>query len=225
MHLSPQNSRNSLAAPQSESPFARTAAVVIALISWAGLLIQFCATLQLEGSLPSTLWALLWFFTITTNTLVAIVFTAIAAKASTDIPPSLVAATTLYILLVGVTYGLLLHGLLELSGGSAIANVILHMVTPVLVPIFWLLFTPKGRLTRRDPLLWAIYPLVYLAYALIRGEFTHRYPYPFINISILGWPRTMINAVIIAILFLITSWLFVALDSRLARRKTTPSSS
>ena len=139
------------------TPTARTAAALLALIACIGLLIQFSATYDLKGSLPATLWALLWYFTITTNLLVAIVFTTLAAKPST-IHPSLIACTTLNILLVGVIYALLLHGLNELSGGSAIANILLHMVTPILVPIFWLLFAPKGHLTRRDPLLWTIYP-------------------------------------------------------------------
>jgi hypothetical protein len=135
---------------------ARTAAALLAVITWAGLAVQFHATLVLEGSLGSTLAVLLWYFTITTNLLVAVVFTGIAIGQESFARPSLLGATTLYILLVGIIYGLLLHGLQELSGGSATANVMLHMVTPILVPIFWLIFTSKGKLGRRDPLLWAI---------------------------------------------------------------------
>jgi hypothetical protein len=203
---------------------ARMVAALIAVITWVGLAVQFHATFALVGSLGSTLAVLLWYFTITTNLLVAIVFTGIAIGRETFAHPALLGATTLYILLVGITYGLLLHGLLELSGGSAVANVILHMVTPILVPIFWLIFIPKGKLSRRDPLLWAIYPLAYLFYALIRGEFTHRYPYPFMNVNELGWGRTVLNTLLIAVAFLIASWLFVWLDSLLTRRIPRPSS-
>jgi hypothetical protein len=197
---------------------ARTAAALLAVITWAGLAVQFHATFGLVGSLASTLAVLLWYFTIITNLLVAVVFTGIAIGRDRFTRLSLLAATTLYILLVGVTYGLLLHGIEELSGGSAIANVLLHMVTPILVPIFWLIFTPKGKLTQRDPLLWAIYPLTYLFYALLRGEFTGRYPYPFINVNELGWARTILHAFLIAAAFLVTSWLFVWFDSLLGRR-------
>jgi hypothetical protein len=200
------------------TPTARTAAALLAVITWAGLAVQFHATFALEGSLGSTLTVLLWYFTITTNLLVAVVFTGIALGRDRFARPSLVGATTLYILLVGVIYGLLLHGLQELSGGSAIANILLHMVTPILVPIFWLTFTPKGNLSRRDPLLWAIYPLAYLFYALIRGEFTDRYPYPFLNVSELGWGRTILHSFLIAAAFLVQSWLFVWFDSLLGRR-------
>jgi hypothetical protein len=197
---------------------ARTAAALLAVITWAGLAVQFHATFVLEGSLGSTLTVLLWYFTITTNLLVAVVFTGIAIGRDSLARPSLLGATTLYILLVGIIYGLLLHGLQELSGGSAIANVLLHMVTPILVPIFWLIFTPKGKLSRRDPLLWAIYPLTYLFYALLRGEFTGRYPYPFMNVNELGWARTILHAFFIAAAFLVASWLFVWFDSLLGRR-------
>ena len=42
------------------------------------------------------------------------------------------------------------------------------------------------------------------------------------NVHILGWPRTLLNAAIIAIAFLIISWLFIWLNSVLARRTTRP---
>jgi hypothetical protein len=200
---------------------ARVVAALIASLAWIGLFVQFGATWNLEGSLLSAIWALLWYFTITTNLLVAIVFSGIAAGRSAFADSSLVGSTALFILLVGVIYGLLLHGLTELSGGSAVANVLLHMVTPILVPVFWLGFIPKGQLRRRDPLRWAIYPLGYLFYALIRGEFTHRYPYPFMNVNVLGWNRTILNAAVIAAAFLAASRLFVWLDSLLAHRIKT----
>lgn len=195
----------------------RIVAALIAALAWAGLAVQFVVSFSLAGSVGETLATLLWYFTITTNLLVAIVFTRIVIRLE-SVSSSLTAATTLSILLVGVIYGLLLHGLTEFSGGSAVANVLLHMVTPVVVPLFWLAFTPKGRLNKRDPLFWALYPLGYFFYALIRGEFTHRYPYPFLNVNELGWNRALLNALLIATVFLAASWLFVWLDSLLARR-------
>ena len=201
---------------------ARAAAALLAASAWAGLVIQFHASFLLLGSLGSTLAALLWYFTILTNLLVAIVFTGIAAGSRRWSKPSLLGAVTLYILLVGIVYGLLLHGLQELSGGSAIANVLLHMVTPVLVPLFWIAFAPKGNLNSRDPLRWAFYPLAYLAYALARGEVTGRYPYPFLNVNVLGWGRSLLNALLIAIAFVAASWLFVWLDSLWGRRSPSP---
>ncbi len=124
----------------------------------------------------------------------------------------------LAILLVGAIYALLLHGTSELSGGSAVANVLLHMVTPILVPLFWVLFTPKGELTWRHPLLWAIYPLAYLVYAFVRGGATNRYPYPFINVLRLGWPQTALNSIVIAVAFLLSGFAIVWIDHRTVLR-------
>jgi hypothetical protein len=203
-------------------PAARVAAALLALFAWAGIVVQFHASFLLLGAVVPTVVTLLWYFTVLTNLLVAIVFTGIAAGDRSCSYPSLLGAVTLYILLVGIVYGLLLHGLQELSGGSAIANVLLHMVTPVLVPIFWIAFVPKGNLSSRDTLRWAFYPLAYLAYALARGEVTGRYPYPFLNVNVLGWGRSLLNALLIAIAFVAASWLFVRLDSLGGRRSPSP---
>ncbi len=200
---------------------ARIAGACIASIAWAGLAIQFIASYQQSTSALLTLWTVFAYFTITTNLLVAAVFSGIAAKRTG--PPAqtpqissawIVGGTMLSILLVGVIYALLLHGTSELSGGSVVANVLLHMVTPILVPLFWIVFTPKGELTWRHPLLWAIYPLAYLVYALARGGATGRYAYPFMNVLRLGWPQTALNSAVIAIAFLLSGFAIVWIDHR-----------
>lgn len=206
------------------STTARICAAIIAATAWAALGIQCVATRALTSSLPETLWVVSAYFTILTNLLVAIVFTAIAAGRTPLRRPSILAGTTLSILLVGVIYALLLHGLLELSGGSAVANVLLHMVTPVLVPIFWLAFASKGALSWRDPLLWAIYPLAYLAYGLTRGAATGKYAYPFMDVPAIGWPRTALNALVIAVGFMLSGFALVWIDRRIGSRSAGPAS-
>lgn len=151
----------------------------IALTAWAGLLLQGWVTYGIVGTVARTLEAVLRYFTITTALLSAIVFTAIAAGVQRAAAAPVVAGVGLAEMLVGVVYGLLLHGLLELSGGSAVANAVLHYAAPVLVPVFWAVCTPKGGLRWPHPLIWAIYPLAYLAVAIASGRWTGRYPYPF----------------------------------------------
>ncbi len=201
----------------------RIAAGCIALITWIGLAVQTIVLWQQHSSLLQALWIISAFFTISTNLLVAVVFTVIVFNRTRLRSAWVVAGTMLSILLVGVIYALLLHGSTELSGGSAIANVLLHMVTPILVPLFWIAFVPKGSLTRRHPLLWAIYPLAYLVYGLARGAATGKYAYTFINVPALGWPRTILNAALIAIAFLLSGFAVVWIDNRLlASRSTAP---
>lgn len=182
-------------------------------IAWAGLAVQFIVSYRQNASALLTLWIVFAYFTVTTNLLVASVFTGIAADRTAFRSGRLVGGMMLFILLVGVIYVLLLHGTSELSGGSAVANVLLHMVTPILVPLFWITFTPKGGLTWRDPLLWAIYPLGYLVYALARGSATGSYAYPFMNVLRLGWRQTALNSALIAVAFLLSGFAVLWIDS------------
>ncbi len=196
----------------------RLAAALIAAVAWTGLLVQFFELLPQNGPVTA-LSTMLSFFTITTNLLVAFVFSALAL--GRPVSPRLVAFTMLSIVLVGTVNAALLWGLLELSGGSALVDRLLHVTTPIATLIFWIVFTPKGHLTRRDPLLWAIYPLLYLAYALTRGFSSGRFAYPFLNLSTLGWPRVILNAAVIAAAFLAASFATVWVDGRLAVRTST----
>lgn len=193
----------------------RIAAAGVAAIAWIGLAVQCFAVYDQNSSVLLTLWIVLGFFTITTNILVAVVFTGVAANRTLLCSDGMLGGTLLSIVLVGVIYTLLLHGSTELSGGSAVANVLLHMVTPVIVPLFWIFFARKGGLTWRHPLLWAIYPLVYLAYALARGAATGKYAYPFINVNQLGWGQTALNAAVIAVGFMLCGFAVVWVDRRL----------
>jgi hypothetical protein len=94
-----------------------------------------------------------------------------------------------------------------------------------MVPLFWMIFTPKGQLRWSHPFVWAIYPLAYLAYSLIRGVRTGKYPYPFLDPGLVGWQQTMLSTLAIAAAFLLCSYALVALDHRIARRATPSSES
>jgi hypothetical protein len=193
---------------------ARSFAALIALVAWAGLGIQWQASTELAGSAGAALWAMLRFFTVIANLLVALTFTSVAFGRRTR-APFLLGGVMLAILLVGIVYGLLLNGLLELSGGALLADMLLHKVTPVLVPLWWLAFAPKGGLRPRHPLLWALLPLAYFAYALLRAT-DGRYPYPFMNVAQLGWGQTLLNALLMAAGFLLAGFLLLRLDRFMA---------
>ena len=86
-----------------------------------------------------------------------------------------------------------------------------------MTPLFWLLFAPKGALRWRDPLLWAIYPLAYFAYALTRGASDGKYPYPFMDIPAVGWPSALTTVAIILILYLLVGLVLVWLGHWMGR--------
>jgi hypothetical protein len=197
---------------------ARAAAGAIALAGWAGLALQFSATFDQNGSVLETLWIIFRYFTVLTNLLLAMVLTGVALGRPAFGSPGLLGGATLAIVLVGVVYSLLLRGMVELSGGARLADFLLHDMTPVLTPAFWLLFAPKGALRIRDPFLWVLYPLAYLLYALVRGAAENRYAYPFMDVPEIGWLRTAINALLIMLSFLAGGFALVWLDRVLRRR-------
>lgn len=198
------------------STLARIAAALVAIIAWVGLGVQLQASLALAGgSLPGALWAMVFYFTVLTNLLVALGFTWMALVR--PLPPVWLGGLVLSIVLVGVIYNTLLVGMVELSGGAMLANVLNHMVTPILVPVWWLVFAKKGGLHWRDPFLWTAYPIAYFIYGLARAPAMGRAPYPFMDVAKLGWSGVAVNAVIIAVGFVVAGYLVVGVD-RVMRR-------
>ena len=188
------------------------AAFAVALICWAGLAIQFNATYGAQRDAVDTLWILLRFFTVVTNLAVAVVMTRVALGGS--VSAFLLGGVTIAIILVGVVYMTLLRGLLELSGGALLADMLLHKASPVAMTIWWLLFAPRARLKYNAPVWWALYPLAYFAYAIARGLNGDKYPYPFMDVGKLGWTQTVINAGGIAMAFIVAGFLLVWFDGR-----------
>lgn len=206
----------SAAAVGQSSTAARILAGLIALSAIAGILLFLQAEIEKSGSFWQSVVVLSRFFTILSNVLVALVFGLLAF--GVQVQPRFVAGTVLAIVLVGVVYELLLKGLVDLTAGSAVANVLLHRVTPILAPLFWALFTPKGTLRYADPMLWAAFPFAYLGYALIRGMVEGKYAYPFIDVAALGAAQVAINVGVIGAGFFAVGAALVWLDSRLGQR-------
>lgn len=101
---------------------------------------------------------------------------------------------------------------------------LVHIVTPLLVIGDWLLFVPKGALRRFDPLLWAIIPLAYLAFAFtysaLGGRFGGgtRYPYPFMNVDTLGIGGVALWIAGLTVTLVAVGYGFYALDRWLGTR-------
>jgi hypothetical protein len=196
---------------------ARLAAGAITAAAGAGLSIQFAVTYERIGAFLFAVWALLRFFTILANLLVLFVFGRVAARQ--PVAPSLLAGTTLAIVLVGVIYAALLQGLVPLSGGAKLADILLHYVTPWASLLAWLAYARKGALLYRDTLRWAIFPAFYLPYALVRGAHEGHYAYPFIDLGRLGATAVAANCAAIASGFLMAAAGLVWLDGQLGRKR------
>lgn len=192
------------------TPAARAGAALVAATAAAGLALQIRDVYQFTGAIGPTLWLMARYFTVTTGLIVLVVFVTTAAAGLAR--PWLVAGTALSTLLVGIVNALLLRGPSRLFAYWRPDDLLLHVGLPVLVPLFWMVATPKGALRLRDPFLWGLYPLSYLAYALVRGGTEGRYAYPFIDVARFGWPHVAIMAAIISAGFIGVGLLWVVVD-------------
>ena len=118
----------------------------------------------------------------------------------------------MYVTLVCVVVHLILRHLQVLTGNAFVADTILHYVSPILFVIFWIGWVPKRQLHWRHALWWALYPLAYFVYAMLRGAGSGFYPYPFINVAKLGFQAVAINAVLISVAFFVAGLLLIAVD-------------
>lgn len=106
------------------------------------------------------------------------------------------------ITVTGIVYHVALSAILELNGVPQIANQLVHTVVPVLTVAGWLLFGPRGLVSARVAWLSLLFPVCWLAFTLIRGAVIDWYPYPFIEVTRLGYAKVMLNCVWVSLLLL-----------------------
>ncbi|NIJ08854.1 hypothetical protein FHS31_002478 [Sphingomonas vulcanisoli] len=199
----------------------RAWAAAIATAGWSGLILQVTLSSLRLHSFEQALWWLSIFFTILSNLTVAIVFTLIALGSTRLRHPLVMAGLAMTMALVGAVFELMLRRIIHPTGWRLVTNALLHDAVPLLTIGAWLMLAEKGRLRRRDPWLIAIFPIVYLGYALIRGATGGFYPYPFIDPGRIGWAGVTAYVLAISAAFLIFGHLLVLLDGYLARRSGT----
>ncbi|MDQ6746011.1 MAG: Pr6Pr family membrane protein [Actinomycetota bacterium] len=106
---------------------------------------------------------------------------------------------------------------LHLKGWNTVWNELLHTVVPMMTVLGWLLIGPRRIVSRRVAWLSVIFPVGWLAFTLIRGAIVHWYPYPFIDVTQLGYGRTALNCFPIPLSTLCLAAGATVLDGRLAR--------
>ena len=198
-------------------------AATFALIGWFAVLAQYFLMIENRvASIPETTIRFFSFFTILTNSLVAVYFTCIVLykKQETTLIgiPGTLSAITVYILMVGLVYQFVLRQIWHPEGLQKIVDELLHSVMPVLVIIFWYLYEITRPVKYAQIIYWAIYPLAYFVYILIHGSFSNFYPYPFIDVTDLGMSKVLSNAAVLLLIFIVVSALILFIGKKLIRR-------
>lgn len=191
----------------------RALSILICALACAALAAQFLVVQGRAGSLGATLWGLAGYFTILTNTLVAVAFGAQALGRRLSARQA--ASLTVSIVMVGLVYQILLYRPLVPWSLRWWADLGLHQAVPVLTAFWWLRFAPRS-LALRDLPFCLIWPMAYCAYALIRGTATGFFPYPFLHAGRLGWDAVALNVAGLAVAFTVMALALILLG-RLSR--------
>jgi hypothetical protein len=204
----------------------KTYAAAGALLGWLAVLGQLYLTFTIRTvSVPEQLLRFIGYFTITTNTLAALCYTSFWREGKGRFSqllrkPSSVFAITVFIIIVGVIYNLILRFTWEPKGLQLVIDELLHSVLPVMFLFFWILFMPKHDMKMKEFNPWLLYPLIYIVYVITLGLLTGHYPYPFADASLLGYPKALLNGAAMMAGFWACAWLLMGVAQLGKRGKT-----
>ena len=162
--------------------------------------IVLAVLLALVAVATSTRSGVLWrlsTFTYQANVLAAAYYLWTLAWPRADARVGVRGAVVLYVLIAGVIWNLFLT---ERSMGYTPANVLLHLVVPLLAMTDWLL-VGRGQAQVRwwQPLVWLAYPAAYLALALaVLNNAGRRAPYYFLDPDAIGTATVVANVCVLA---------------------------
>ena len=188
----------------------RIGAAIVAIVAALSLFAQWrvSSALMTGADASAVAWRMLGSFTVLGN--LATVLIMLRAVIRRKIRARRAAMITVVMVVIGLGYHLLLAGIWAHQGPAWWADQGLHTAVPVLVVVWWLAFAPKSGLKWYDAVRWLIWPVLYADYALVRGLASGFYPYPFLDISVLGVAQVMINVGILLAVSLALGLLFVA---------------
>jgi hypothetical protein len=172
------------------------------------------------GTPAARVFNLFCFFTVESNVIVCVttLLLAMRLERSSAIFAVFRLVGVVAITITGIVYHVALAHLLELEGWNLVADQLLHTAVPIMAVAGWLLFGPRGLTSRTVVWLSLLFPALYMIFTTIRGEIVKWYPYPFANVSRLGYGKVSLNAFWIMLLCLGVAAGAAALDGFLTRQ-------
>lgn len=90
------------------------------------------------------------------------------------------------VMVTGLVYNTVLRGHGQDTLLYRANDAVQHIVNPLLAPVVWAAFDPRGQLNRRRRALAAALPLTWAAVTMARGPRVDWYPYPFLDVRRFG---------------------------------------
>ncbi|HEY2397059.1 MAG TPA: Pr6Pr family membrane protein [Rudaea sp.] len=214
--------------PASESQ--RLFAAGAAGLCWFALVLQLYLSIGRSidngAGVAHGIWMYVAFFTVLTNLVVAVVLTAPLLAPQSGLGrfcarPATIAGTAVNIALVGITYNLLLRHTWNPQGLQLLGDILLHDAVPIVFVVYAWWYAGPARAALVDRASWALWPLAYFIYAIVRGAASGFYPYPFIDVGRLGYGQVLVNAVGVCFGYFLVAAALFTLDRLRPRRLAT----
>ena len=167
------------------------------------------------------------YFTLWSNILVAIVMLMLFARPDRDSFWFRVLRldSVLMIVVTGIIYNVVLAATAKNQGLEVWTNFFLHVLTPILTFVVWLIAGPRGWISWRIIAASLILPIIWLVFALVRGAFIGAYPYGFLDVAVYGYGTVFTNVagiVAFAIVLCLILWGIDSVIRRVSRRTSAP---
>jgi hypothetical protein len=159
------------------------------------------------------------YFTLWSNILVAIVMLMLFARPDRDSFWFRVFRldSVLMIVVTGIIYNVVLASTAKNQGLEVWTNFFLHVLTPIVTFVVWLIAGPRGWISWRIIGASLILPIAWLVFALIRGAFIGAYPYGFIDVAAYGYGTVLTNVAGIVVFAIVLCLVFWGLDTLISR--------
>jgi hypothetical protein len=188
------------------------------LFGIAVILQYYLILIHRTESVVETTLRFVTFFTILTNSLCAAYFCTLLFFPGSQLAKffekyTSVTAICVYITIVGLVYQFILRHTWQPQGLQRLVDELLHSVNPLCMILYWVFLVEKRKINLKTAFVWLLYPILYFTVILIRGSFADWYPYPFVNVSVLGYGQVFVNALVILGAFFLVSVVFIATGS------------
>lgn len=218
---------------------ARRAFALNAAVAWLGLALTIVlSALGSYGEIPvevglygdtpdgmagvfSRLADTLSYFTIWSNVVVAISATMLLQRPLRDtlVRRVLRLDALLMITITAIVYQALIAPSVDVEGWSLLTDPILHIVTPLLTVVIWVVWGPRGWISARLVPLALIVPLMWIVWMLLRGIVVDAYPYGFANVTALGYASVFVTLAVILVFGVVVAAAYWGVDALLRRRR------
>lgn len=124
--------------------------------------------------------------------------------------------TVVMITVTGVVYNILLADGPK-TGWDAVSNSLLHIITPIVTVLVWLLAGPRGLINLKVIGASLVLPTLWAVFALTRGAIIGAYPYPFLDVATNGYASVIGFIGQIVVIAVVLALILLAIDGLMRR--------